>query len=417
MAQPSARRVALAALKTWRAKKEFADGIIARLLERSPLGSADRGFALELFYGVLRNLTLLDFWIGSLRPGRLKNADLRDAVRLGLYQLFISKTSEHAAVYETVELAPKQQRPVVNGILRSALRRRSELHAQLKSRPLDVRFSHPKFLIERWIRQFGEKSTKALCEWDNQPPPIYARINLLKIDRESFLDRYREARSIANNSNFVELPAPNDALNQGHCYVQDPSTAIACELLEPKRDKKVLDACAAPGGKTSYLAELMQNQGSITACDRDSVRLRLVRENLARLGVKIASVAQHDWAREELLGAIRAQGPFDRILVDAPCSNTGVMRRRVDVRWRLQPGDFSRMHGRQLDIVRAVAPRLKPGGILVYSTCSLEPEENEQILEAMLREMPNLKLEEKRKCLPFKDHFDGAFAAKFRRTH
>ncbi|HJT45030.1 MAG TPA: transcription antitermination factor NusB, partial [Chthoniobacterales bacterium] len=327
MAQPSARRVALAALKAWRTKKEFADGIIARLLEGSPLRSADRAFALELFYGVLRNLILLDFWIGLLRPGRLKSADLRDAVRLGLYQLFISKTSEHAAVYETVELAPKQQRPVVNGILRSALRRRSELRAQLKSQPLDVRFSHPKFLIERWTRQFGEKSTKALCEWDNQPPPIYARINFLKIDRQSFLDRYREAQSIGDNLNFVELPAPNDALNQGHCYVQDPSTAIACELLEPEPHEKVLDACAAPGGKTSYLAELMQNQGSITACDRDSVRLRLVRENLARLGVKIASVAQHDWAREQLPGTIQEQGPFDRILVDAPCSNTGVMRR------------------------------------------------------------------------------------------
>ena len=141
-------------------------------------------------------------------------------------------------------------------------------------------------MIDRWNEQFGEKDVKTLCEWNNQPPPIYARINRLKIDRQNFLDRYRDARSLPTVSNFVDLPSLDEALNHGDCYVQDPSTAIACELLHPQPGEKILDACAAPGGKTSYLAELMENNGLIVACDRDPDRLHLLEENLARLDVE-----------------------------------------------------------------------------------------------------------------------------------
>jgi 16S rRNA (cytosine967-C5)-methyltransferase len=415
VAQPSARRVALAALKTWRTKKGFADRVISPLLDNSVLEPSDRAFALELFYGVLRNLTLLDFWIAGLRRVRI-NTDLRDVLRLGIYQLLVAKIPDHAAVYETVELVPERERPIVNGVLRSAVRKREAWFDELKSQPPDVRFSHPKFLIERWNKQFGGDSAIALCEWDNQPPPTYARINQLKIDRESFLNRYRAAGAVSQVSNFAELPSPGEALERGDCYVQDPSTAIACELLGPKPNEKILDACSAPGGKTGYLAELMENRGLIVACDRDSDRLRLVDENLARLEVQIARVVHHDWTKRELPNAIRSDAPFDRILIDAPCSNTGVMRRRVDVRWRLKPADFARMATRQIEIVRATVPLLKPDGILVYSSCSLEREENEDVAEKMFQEMPMLKLEEQRRSLPFRDGLDGAFAARFRRT-
>jgi 16S rRNA (cytosine967-C5)-methyltransferase len=415
VAQPSARRVALAALKFWRTKKEFADRVISRLLDNSGLEPSDRAFALELFYGVLRNLSLLDFWIAALRRGRI-SADLRDALRLGLYQLLVAKTPEHAAVNETVELVLKRERPIVNGVLRSAVRQRGALSDELKSQPPEVRFSHPKFLIERWNKKFGGDSAIALCEWNNQPPPIYARINQLKIDRQNFLNRYRNARPVPQVSNFVQFPSPGEALERGDCYVQDPSTAIACELLEPKPDEKILDACAAPGGKAGYLAELMAHRGLIVACDRDPDRLQLVEDNLTRLKVQIAQVVRHDWMKKELPGAIRSHALFDRILIDAPCSNTGVMRRRVDVRWRLKPADFSRMATRQIGIVRAILPLLKPNGILVYSTCSLEREENEDVVEEVLHKISTLKLEKQRRLLPFRDGFDGAFAARFRRT-
>ena len=415
MPQTSARRVALAALRTWRTKKQFADAIISNALSETALQPADRAFAVELFYGVLRNLTLLDFWIRSLRRGHA-DADLRDLLRLGLYQIFIAKTPEHAAVYETVEIAPKGQRAIVNAVLRSAARGRQELQEKANFQPLDVRASHPKFLIERWEKRFGANSTEALCAWNDQPPPIYARINRLKIDRQTFLERYRNARTLPNVSNFVELSSPATALDQGDCYVQDPSTSIACELLQPKPGEKILDACAAPGGKTAYVAELMENQGVIVGCDREPARLNLLDENLTRLGVRIAKIVRHDWTKPIIPQEILSETPFDRILIDAPCSNTGVMRRRVDVRWRLKPADFNRMQTRQIQIARTVFPFLKPDGILVYSTCSLEREENEDVVQQLLGQMSILQLEEEGRSIPFQDNFDGAFAARLRRT-
>src|SRR5213079_768846 len=326
VARTSARRVALAALRNWRRKKEFADAVISSALSKAALHSADRAFAVELFYGVLRNRTLLDFWIRELRHGRV-DVDLRDILRIGLYQLFIAKTPEHAAVYETVDLSPKRQHAIINAILRSAARDRRGLQRRANSQPLDVRTSHPQFLIERWTKQFGAGAAEALCTWNNQSPLIYARINRLKIDRHSFLERYRNARTLPNVSNFIELPAPVDALDQGDCYVQDPSTSIACELLQPKPGEKLLDACAAPGGKTGYLAELMANQGLLIACDREPARLNLLDENLARLGVRIAKIVCHDWMKSAVPPEIPSAAPFDRILIDAPCTNTGVMRR------------------------------------------------------------------------------------------
>jgi 16S rRNA (cytosine967-C5)-methyltransferase len=415
VAQNSARRVALAALRTWRRKKEFADAIISSTLSASALQPADRAFGVELFYGVLRNLTLLDFWISEVRRGHV-DVDLRDLLRLGLYQIFIAKTPEHAAVYETVEIAPKGQRAIVNAMLRSAARGRQELRKKANSQPLHVRASHPKFLIERWEEQFGTDATEALCAWNNQPPPIYARINRLKIDRQTFLERYRNARTVPNVSNFVKLSSPAAALDRGDCYVQDPTTSIACELLQPKPGEKILDACAAPGGKTAYVAELMENQGLIVGCDREPARLNLLDQNLTRLGVRIAKIVCHDWTKSAVPPEILSEAPFDRILIDAPCSNTGVMRRRVDVRWRLKPADFNRMQARQIQIALAVFPLLKPEGMLVYSTCSLEREENENVAQQLLGQMSILQLEEERRSVPFQDNFDGAFVARLRRT-
>jgi 16S rRNA (cytosine967-C5)-methyltransferase len=219
---------------------------------------------------------------------------------------------------------------------------------------------------------------------------------------------------LANRENFARLAdIPSEALAAGHCYIQDPSTAAPCLLLDPKPGERVLDACAAPGGKTAYLAELMKNEGFILACDRDAGRIRTLQDNLGRLGVSIAKCVQHDWANGS---QPQNEEGFDRLLVDAPCSNTGVMRRRVDVRWRLTPKDFLRMQKEQLRILRTTIPLLKPGGTLVYGTCSIEPEENEEVLGLITREFPFLKLLEQVSLLPFRDGFDGAFAAKLGRS-
>jgi len=411
----SARRVALAALKIWRTEKTFADSILAQELAKPKLSARDRGFALKLFYGVLRNLTLLDFWIDSLRQTRL-DAALRDILRLGLYQLLLLKISAHAAVFEAVELAGKRQRPLANAILRAALKARDNLEHNARKQPLSIQFSHPEFLLTRWQHHFGEEAVCELCVWNNRPAPVLARINRLKISSLDFRRAYPGSLILQNRENFVELTGISPkAIASGDFYIQDPSTAMACDLLGPRPGEKILDTCAAPGGKTGLLAEQMGNVGTIVACDRDPARINLLRDNLSRLGVTIASLVKHDW-EEKIPGAISSQAPFDRILIDAPCSNTGVMRRRVDVRWRLRPGDFGRMQKRQIAIVEAAVNLLKPGGTLVYSTCSIEPEENEQVAEFISSGSSALQREQQDQLLPFRNHFDGAFAVRFVRT-
>ena len=264
-----------------------------------------------------------------------------------------------------------------------------------------------------------------MCEWNNRPAPIYARINHLKVSDEDFLAEAGPARDADSTpqlrdgvpaKNFRRLTTiPNDALAAGHCDIQDPSTAAACLLLDPRPGERVLDACAAPGGKTGYIAELMNNEGVILAGDRDAGRIGTLRDNLEHLGVKIAQFIRHDWTGGEPAPEIAAISPFDRILVDAPCSNTGVMRRRVDLRWRLSPEDFARMQQEQLRIIKATIPLLKSGGVLVYSTCSIEPEENEEVVRTITEQFPSLKLVDQISLLPFRDGVDGAFAAKLLR--
>jgi 16S rRNA (cytosine967-C5)-methyltransferase len=412
MAQGSARKTALAALRLWRNEKRFADSIVSELLANADLTVSDRGFAMDLFYGVLRNLTLLDFWIDCLRDSRIETK-VRDILRLGLYQLFLLKTPEHAAVHESVAIAPEKQRPIVNAVLRAAIRQQTELLENADRQPLFVRTSHPQFLLERWQQNFGTEYTEELCKWNNRPAPMYGRINRLKADPETFLRLYRDSRWLPNNPDFVEFNSlPTVALDSGHCYIQDPSTLIACQLLDPKPGEKILDACAAPGGKTAYLAQLMQNRGVIIACDRARERLEIVKDNVGQLGATIVRAVRHDWMSSHPPEEILPIAPFDRVLLDAPCTNTGVMRRRIDVRWRLRPEDVSRMSNDQLIIARAVIRLLKPGGIFVYSTCSLEPEENENVVRRLCAELPTLGLGAEEDSLPFRDGFDGAFAAK-----
>jgi len=411
-----ARQIAQTALRLWRKEKRFADSIVSELLAKAELTPSDRAFALELFYGVLRNLTLLDFWIACLRVSRV-DADLRDILRLGLYQLFFLETAEHAAVHETVELCAKRQRPIINAMLRAATRRRSELRASANAQPLFVRMSHPQFLVERWQKHFGVEQTQALCKWNNLPAPVYCRINRLGIHRDDFLRRYSGARPLTRDFEFVEFGSlPTNALMRGHCYIQDPSTLLACQLLDPNPGERVLDACAAPGGKTGYIAQLMGNLGMIVACDRDLERLEILKQNIARLGVVIAHILRHDWTSSHVPPEIARLAPFDRILVDSPCSNTGVMRRRADLRWRLRRNDFDRMQRLQIEIVRSLVPLLKPNGVLVYSTCSLEPEENKGVVRGILAQTSSLSLETERSSLPFRNGFDGAYAARLVRT-
>ncbi len=405
----SARSITHWLLLEWERKRPHADDLLHENLAAAQLSDRDRGLVTELFYGVLRQLSSLDFIIARLRDGEV-DADTRAILRLGLYQLFHTRIPTFAAVKETVALS-RRAGGLINAILRRADRERAALTAALEAAPESIRTSHPAFLLEKWTAEFGPEATRALVAWNNTPPPVILRANTLRTTREALLAQSPEATAHPAHPLALSVPRiPPDWLTRGLCYVQDPSTLAACDLLDPQPGEYILDACAAPGGKTTYLAATMQNKGRIIACDLWESRVARLKENLLRLGVTNTNALALDTMKE---AEILAPHSFDRILIDAPCSNTGVIRRRLDVRWRITDEDFLRMPAQQLALLRRCAGLLKTGGTLVYSTCSLEPEENERVVEEAIRTLPNLRLEMMRHLLPWVDATDGAFCARF----
>lgn len=405
----NSRTACVEALERWESGALFADEVLHSTLAAARFNVFDRAFLTETFYGILRRRSALDFLIRQLRDTDL-DPQTRQVLRLGFYQIFWMRIPHHAAVNETVNLAGRA-RGLVNALLRRAIREKEELDRRLSEASPAVRFSHPQFLIERWERQFTPEGTARLCEWNNTPAEIYVRANGVKITVGELLRASHAAEPSGLHPLSIKVKqVPFQWLMEGLCYVQDPSTLMAVELLAPQPGDVILDACAAPGGKTSYMAELMGNRGHIVACDSSRPRLERLKENLLRMSIAGVETRRVDW----LSGPAPFEpASFDRILIDAPCSNTGVIRRRVDVRWRLTPGDFELMPQRQRAILDAVLPLLKPGGTLVYSTCSLEPEEDERVAEAFARDNPGLRLEEMKRRQPQVDAMDGAFAARF----
>ena len=412
--QKGARTLCQRALMEWEKGTTFSDEILHGLLERHPLQPSDRGLLTELFYGVLRHLRQLDFLIAQLREGALDERT-RNLLRAGLYQIFHLRVPAHAAVNETVSMAGPT-RGLVNAVLRRALREQEDLSQRLASQPLAVRESHPDFLVDRWTAQFGAESAEALCRLNNTPSENFFRVNTLKTSLEKLLELQPDASVQDAARGVLKLRRiPSEWLESGWGYVQDPSTLLAPDLLDPQPGERVLDACAAPGGKATYMAQKMGGRGRVVACDLYDSRIRRLKENVARLGTISVRVHLVDFLLEPEAGSPLLEAPFDRILLDVPCSNTGVIRRRVDVRWRLTDEDFVRMPVQQFALVRRAVPLLKAGGVLVYSTCSLENEENAAVVEQIARELPELALEEVRTSQPFRDGVDGSFAARFRK--
>ena len=412
--QKGARTLCQRALMEWEKGTTFSDEILHGLLERHPLQPSDRGLLTELFYGVLRHLRQLDFLIAQLRESALDERT-RNLLRAGLYQVFHLRIPAHAAVHETVSLAGPT-RGLVNAVLRRALREQEHLSQTIAAQTLALRESHPDFLVDRWTAQFGADSTGALCRLNNTPSENFFRVNTLKTSLKQLLELQPDAFVHDAARGVLKLHRiPAEWLESGWGYVQDPSTLLAPDLLDPQPGERVLDACAAPGGKSTYLAQKMGGRGRIVACDLYDSRIRRLKENVARLGTISVRVHLLDFLLVPEAGSPLLEAPFDKVLLDVPCSNTGVIRRRVDVRWRLTQEDFLRMPVQQFALVRRAVPLLKAGGVLVYSTCSLEHEENAAVVEHISRELPELALEEVRTSLPFRDGVDGSFAARFRK--
>lgn len=402
-----ARRIACEVLLDWGRDRGYASDLIEQACRTEDLSAADHAFLRDMVLTTLRNLGSLDRWIKGLTSGRHLDDRTKWVLRLGLCQLLVLGVAEHAAVNETVSLAWKSG-GLVNAVLRRSCREKDQLLVERESWPVATQTSHPKFLVERWERDLGSEMTESICRLNQEPAPVHLRVNRLKpgaVDRVELLPGL-----VWKDGSFFQCDGlPLEELDVGNVYVQDPSTMMAPDLLAPQPGERVLDACAAPGGKAALMAERMGNQGEIVAADGASARMPRLRENLKKLGVDIADVQLHRWGQDEIPKEWR--GTFDRILVDVPCSNTGVMRRRVDVRWRLEPEDFADLAAQQVAIVKATIPCLKLGGVLVYSTCSIDREENEGVVEQLLAADSRLVCLEMKTLLPPRDGMDGAFAA------
>jgi 16S rRNA (cytosine967-C5)-methyltransferase len=417
----NARELALDLLNRWPKSRLLADELLERALAGSSLSGSDRAFVTELFYGCLRRKLSLEFLLAQLasKPPRPLVANI---LRLGLYQLFHLRTPAHAAANETVALAKAQadgaSARFVNAILRRADRERDALLAKLAdtraTKPW-IYYSHPEWLWKRWAARLGREQAAALCEWNNQPPPIYIRINTLKAStKPADIDAEPTGHPLCWRATNASGLFRAESFAKGEFYVQDLSTLVAVDVLDPQPGDSVLDVCAAPGGKTTYIAQQMQNRGRIIAADSTNSRLALVGENCRRLGVEIVATLACEGTR--LDRCLRGE-QFDRVLVDAPCSNTGVIRRRADLRWRIEEDEIARLAALQGKLLASAARFTKAGGVLVYSTCSLEEEENERVVETFLRARPGFTLETTRSLFPPRDGVDGAFVAMFRKTN
>jgi 16S rRNA (cytosine967-C5)-methyltransferase len=399
------RQAAVSALRAWAKGHDYAETLIERHAQRRKLSSADRGLLQAILFGVLRHRRLLDEWIGKLRDGKV-DPETRDILRVGLCQLLILGLPDHAAVNETVEAGKASVRSLINAVLRRATLSRKRLLDEVSDFPQPVAHSHPDWLYNRWRAAFGTRNAIAIMEWNNLPAINYFRVNPLAPTPDSL-----PGKALENAPGFYQIdgPLPSALLASGSVYIQDPATRHSVALLDPQPGERILDACAAPGGKAFLIAAAMGSAEGLVCTDSNEKRLPRLEENLARLHAGKATIAVHDWTRP---APPEWHGAFDGILLDVPCSNTGVIRRRVDVRWRLQAPDIAKIALTQRKIIENSLVCLKPGGRIIYSTCSIERTENLEVVEAFLADHPELILHSTREALPFRDKTDGAFAAR-----
>lgn len=438
MSTPNPRQLAFQGLKAVH-RGAYADVALSRVMPKT-IPDADRRLLTELLYGSVRRQRTLDALIDQFaqKPADQQPPDLRTLLHLGLYQLrYLGHIPDAAAIFTTVELAKHNQLSglsgFVNGLLRQYARAAANRNAplELPSDPiqrLGILYSYPDWIVQVWHDQLGPEETEKLCDYCNQPPHIDVRINSLKTDRESVrsqlaaagvkttpLPHLPQALRIEGKSGPIpQLPG----FHEGLWTVQEASAQLVGHLLNPQPGAIALDVCAAPGGKTTHMAELMQNQGEIWACDRTPSRLRKLKQNLQRLDINTVKIWTGD--SRQLSDHIPLA---DYVLVDAPCSGLGTLHRHADARWRQTPDNIKELSTLQLELLRNSARWVKPGGQILYSTCTLHPQENETVIDQFLAQMPYwqvkwlttdllLSTDQKTTSLkiwPHQQHMDGFF--------
>jgi 16S rRNA (cytosine967-C5)-methyltransferase len=396
----------------------FADRAFRAEAERARLDPRDRAFAQQLAYGVVQRRATLDHLIGQLssRPAGKLDPPVRDALRLGLFQLlFLDGVADHAAVSESVDLAGRG-RGLVNAVLRRAQRERHALLAALNDDTPEaaaVMHSHPEWLVRMWWEQLGADETRALLERDNEPAESAVRINTL---RATALDLGVPTHPAPDLPEGLVLEAPldvhaTDAFERGELMPQSRASMLVSRILDPQPGERVLDLCAAPGAKTTHMAALMEGRGEVVAVEAHAGRARALEENARRLGASNVRVVVGD-AAEPVGGEA-----FDRVLLDPPCSDLGTLQARPDVRWRKDPALIERVSAQQALLLETAAAQVRPGGVLVYSTCTISARENEEQMRSFLHSHPEFAAtREPIQLLPHRDGTDGFFVARLERS-
>ena len=440
-----ARDTAVKILNEVHEKGAYANVALVRELRRAGLEDRDRRFVTELVYGAVKAGDTLDWILRRYvdRPLRKIEPMVCDILRLGIYQLFyLDKVPASAACNTAVDLAKKYSNAgtakFVNAVLRTAVRQPEK--AVFPSgkghgvEELALKSQHPYWLVKRWVKEFGFHEARDLCAFNNGEPVLSVRTNTLKTNREELLAQLAQQGAEAECSIWtpegirITRHGSLDALTplqQGLCQVQDESSMLVAHVVNPQPGEFVIDCCSAPGGKTTHMAALMQDKGRIVAGDVYEHKLARIKENTERLGIHIVET--------QLIDARQVGDTYpeqaDRVLVDAPCSGLGVLRRKPDARWNKTAAEIDALPALQLEILMSAAKAVKKGGVLVYSTCTIEAAENQEVVQAFLLKQPGFVLEDTGSFLPGEkrqekmvqlypqhDGTDGFFIARMRRS-
>jgi 16S rRNA (cytosine967-C5)-methyltransferase len=418
MTKVSARRLAQLVLDQVDLDDSYVNLALQRVLnEHESVERREKNFATELVYGTMRQLYKLDFILGRLlsRPLKTLKPTIKNTLRLALYQLiFLPEVPERAVCHAAVELIKDSPynglAKLVNAVLRNYLRQRADLPLPNREsdlvKYLSIEYSHPNWLIERWLNRFGPVKAEQLLAIDNEIPPLTLRVNLLLADSVTVRRELEEQGVTTVPGRFLKealilkkLPQSLEEMalfQNGKVFAQDENAMLAAHLVAPVNGELILDLCAAPGGKSTHLAEQMQDQGSIISIDDHAHKIELIKQNATRLHLQSI--------HSQLADARSFKDPdgrlFDAVLLDVPCSGTGVLRRRVDARYRRQPEDITKLAALQREILKNAATLVRSGGRLVYTTCTLEPEENQAQIQWFIQEYPEFKVTDWRGFLP-----------------
>lgn len=414
------RKTALEALERYRRDGAWSRQVLNSLSAKNKLDGRDSALAARLFYGVLQNLTLCDFYISKFAKGKLE-PKVRDILRLGVYQiLFMDRIPASAAVSQSVQMCRKGGYDRAAGLVNAVLRRISERKDNLPEVPgkgtaeyLSVRYSHPLWLAEELVVLRGYEGAEAVLQANNNAVPVYIQTNTLKTTPEALCEVLggRLHKSIPgcilleNPGDFTKHPV----FQNGWFYVQDPAAHMAVMLADVKAGMRVLDTCAAPGGKSFAAAIAMENQGTVLARDINDSKLNLVMDGADRLGLSIIDTKCGD-ARDI------AGGDYDVVIADVPCSGLGVIRKKPDIRYRTK-GELDDIPELQSELLESIATAVKPGGVLLYSTCTWRAGENQGVTEPFLRKHPEFIKEHERTFWPDIDGSDGFYVCRMKRKN